>query len=141
MRIGSSEEYNERIRAEAEQSRINTAQRKAKKANRAQRLRSVIIESASPRNTGNIDWIPKHSAGKEKWQGILQGKKVFKIEKLFYKYSLKILNEELAPKSKIITERSFEEASKKAEKIVENYLNLLKKKNKDEVSKNNSAGR
>ena len=133
MKTGSSEEYNERVRAETEQGVINTAQRKAKKANKAQRLRNAITESSSPRNTGNIDWSPKHSAGKEKWQGTLQGKKVFKIEKLFYKYSLKVLNEELAPKSKIITERSFEEASKKAEKIIENYLKLLKNKKKDGI--------
>lgn len=133
MKTGSPEEYNERIRIEAEQARFNTAQRKAKKADKARRLRNAIIESSSIRITGKLEWAPKHSTGKEIWQGTMQGKKLFKIEKLFYKYSLKILNEELAPKTKIITERSFEKASERAEKIIENYLKLLKNKKKDGI--------
>jgi len=146
MKAGSTDPYKERIRIEAEESILNTAKRRAKKAQKNKNLKEAIESYSSPRNTGNIDWIPEHSYGHEKWNGIRRGKKVFKIEKMVYRYSLKILNEELVPVNKqnnkpinkSITERTFEAVAKKAEKILENYLKKLKK---DEVSKNNSAGR
>lgn len=149
MKTGLIDLYKERIRIEAEESRLNTAKRKAKKAAKQKKLKEAIESYSDTRNTGKIDWVPEHSFGHEKWNGILQGKKTFKVEKWVYKYNLKVLNEELLltinpnvkPKNKPITERTFEAVAKKAENIIDNYLKSLKKKTKNEVSQNNSTGR
>ena len=77
---------------------------------------------------------------KRKWYGIIQGRELFKIESGTYTYGLRILDKTITPGPKSITERSFDNAAKKAEKILENYLKSLKKK-KNEVSQNNSTGR
>jgi hypothetical protein len=142
MRIGSTEEYKERIRLDEEQAKISTAVRKAKKVRKAQIKSEISEQYISPRNTGRIDWIPKHSlTGKERWLGMVQDKKMFQIESGTYTYGLRVLDKTITKGSKSTTERSFEVAAKKAEIIIENYLKLLKKKNKDEVSQNNSASR
>lgn len=135
----------ERRELEEAEARMTTALRKAKKARKEQIKKEISEQYISPRNTGRIEWAPKHSLGRERWEGTMSGKKVFKIESGIYKYSLKILSEELIlghkdSKPKLMAEMSFEKAAKKAENIIENYLKLLKKKKKDEVSQNNSTG-
>lgn len=132
MKAGSIETdpYKERVKLEEEESRLNTAKRRAKKSQKDKNLKEAIESYSSPRNTGNINWVPAHSFGHEKWNGIRKGKKVFRIEKMVYRYSLKVLNEELLPVNKSdnkpinksMTERTFEAVAKKAEKILENYL-------------------
>ena len=128
MRIGSNEEYKERIKFDEEKSRMSTAVRKAKRVQKAQVQKEISEQYICPRNTGRIDWIPKHSlTGKERWLGMVQDKKMFQIESGTYTYGLRVLDKTITKGSKSTTERSFEVAAKKAEIIIENHLKTLNK--------------
>lgn len=115
---------------EEAEARMATKNRRAKKAAKVRSAIEAFQEYSTPRNTGSIDWVPVHSSTKERWDGTMLGKKVFKIEAGIYIYNLKIINPELVSgqAAKLITETSFEKAAKKAESIMKNYLKLLKKK-------------
>jgi hypothetical protein len=131
------DKYKKRLEEEQIQTSIYRAKSKKRKEIKKFKAEKLFDEYSKPRNTGHINWSPKHSAVTERWVGKFEGKNIFAIEKRLFKYSLKIIDKRMTEsesKNKRIREGSgFDLLALVAEGIIGERLKLKKEEKDNEV--------